>query len=95
MKLERQLCWGLQTSRPLISCKAACSCSEHKILMAGEWVLMSLQLRDPGSRGMARALYKLPRNTIKGGILISKMTHVSVCLCVFKSPGPCLPHELL
>ena len=45
--------------------------------MAGEWILVGLQLKDPESWGVAKALDKLPLNTIKGGILVSRMTHVS------------------
>ena len=63
-------------------------------------VLMSLQLKDPVSWGMARALYKLPLSTIKWAFLtfLSQgcpcgpiCLSVSVCVCVFLNllPSSC------
>ena len=69
----------------LFSC--VCSCSEHE---AGEWFLLGLQLSARVWPLVKETLYKLPWNTIKlalliqGGILgvlVSRMTRVSVCVC--------------
>ena len=68
-------------------------CSEHKTLMAGYWVLMSLQLKDPESWGVARALYKLPLATIKGHswhsyIKEGPCPRVTVCVCMYLNLQP-------
>ena len=68
--------------------------------MAGEWVLVGLQLRIKVWPLVKETLYKLPWHTIKLafliqgsilGILVSRMTRVCVCVYVFQSPTP-LPY---
>ena len=58
--------------------------------MGGEWFLVGLA----GSWLSVKDPYISCPWTIKGDILASRMTHVSVCLCVFQSPAPCPVHEL-
>ena len=56
--------------------------------MAGEWLLVALQLRVRAWPLVKETLYKLPWYMIKKGILGVAYVSLCVCVCVFQSPVP-------
>lgn len=87
--------WPPHPRLPGVSNLFSCSCSEHETV---EWFLVGLQLRVRAWPLVKEILYNLPWNTIKWAFLVQGWplspryclsVSLSVCLCMFKSPGSC------